>query len=106
MSPLAQRWANVRKFLQICCIAPTFLNRNKTFNSFTVFCIILVILKLYILFFYFRDLNVAVGPTLDFRCYCRSVHMNVAVGATVGQRLKVLSNYRHCANVARTDSLS
>ena len=23
-------------------------------------------------------MNVAVGPTLDFRCYCRSVNMNVA----------------------------
>ena len=51
-----------------------------------------------------RDLNIAAGPTLDFRCYCCGAHMNVAVGAIFGQRVNVLSNYRLCANIARTET--
>ena len=62
------------------------------------------VLGMVLVFFYYRNLNVAVSPTLDYRCYCRGVHMNVAVGTTFGQRLKVSSNYRYCANVARTET--
>ena len=56
---------------------------------------ILVILKLYI-FVDYRDLNVSVGPPLDYGCYWR--------GVKLVQRLKVSSIYRHCSNVARTET--
>ena len=40
-----------------------------------------------VIFFYYRDLNLAVGPTLYSGWYYRG--LNVAVGPTLGQRLKV-----------------
>ena len=57
-----------------------------------------MILKLYI-FFYYRDLNFAVGPTLYSGWYYRG--LNVAVGPTLGQRLKVYLG--RCTNVSPTE---
>ena len=66
LSPLAKRWANVSKFLQICGTEPTIRQPKQnvwTPASFTVFLNNISDVEI-VHFFYYRDLNVAVGPTL------------------------------------------
>ena len=87
-----RRWANVgptlASFRKSAALRQRFANRNKTFeqqlhlpffNNISDFEIVH--------FFYYRDLNFAVGPTLYSGWYYHG--LNVAVGPTLGQRLTV-----------------
>ena len=89
-------------FRKSAALRQRFANRNKTFelqlhlpffNNISDFEIVI--------FFYYRDLNFAVGPTLYSGWYYRG--LNVAVGPTLGQRLKVERNLGRCANVSPTE---
>ena len=89
-----RRWPNVgptlASFRISVALSQRFANRNKTFEhhaaSFTVFFNNISDFEI-VHFFYYRDLNVSVGPTFYSGWYYRG--LNVAVGPTLGQRLKV-----------------
>ena len=76
-------------FRKSSALRQRFANRNKTFEHqlHLLFFNNISDFEIIVHFFYYRDLNFAVGPTLYSGWYYRG--LNVAVGPTLGQRLKV-----------------
>ena len=102
-----RHWANVEptlaSFRKSAALRQRFANRNKKFeqqlhlpffNNISDFEIVH--------FFYYRDLNFAVGPTLYSGWYYHS--LNVAVGPTFDSLKKSTTMRRHFANRNKTIS--